>query len=403
MANDVNIVVGAETAQMLGQVASAVKSVNSELKGVSTAPVKQEFNEAGKSAEDFSKRAKAALKDIKSDFGKGSLLGQGLKLAAGGGAIAGLSMATREFKEFSEKVRDSVTEMKMGKKTFADMTADFAHGLPVLGSAIQGFQALGDAITGDSAAIAKNNEELQQMQAHQTLVNNLLQQVKDAKKAEADRLRDLQNKNKVLNTPELLRPAVQKQIDHDETARQDQKDLDDKQKAFNKADAIYKQKKNLLSGDINAVEQLKDEDSHTNMLKRVNDNLATSLFGRGLDWITGDKDSPTPIGARIMDANNSMNAHQIDVNEALTQRSAAKAILDAALQNRPEINKLQSQNAALEQNEEAKALMTPGQRKMLDAQQRAIVIQNDHSHNVNFAMPHADYGAPARANDNFNH
>jgi len=46
----------------------------------------------GRNLDGMEDKFKGLLKGLKGDFGKGSALGQGLKLAAGGGAIAGLSL-----------------------------------------------------------------------------------------------------------------------------------------------------------------------------------------------------------------------------------------------------------------------------------------------------------------------
>ena len=47
---------------------------------------------------------KNVLSDVKGEFGKSSILGQTLKLAMGGGAIAAIGMAANEFATISGKV-----------------------------------------------------------------------------------------------------------------------------------------------------------------------------------------------------------------------------------------------------------------------------------------------------------
>src|SRR5438045_844196 len=59
--------------------------------------LKENRDEIGKTDNSF----KGLLKSLKNDFGKSSVLGQSLKLMAGGGAVGALSGAGNKLKEFT--------------------------------------------------------------------------------------------------------------------------------------------------------------------------------------------------------------------------------------------------------------------------------------------------------------
>src|SRR4051812_33149836 len=59
-----------------------------------------------KELRDDVKKTRSSLDDLKDAFGKNSALGKTLKIAAGGGAIAGLTMAAKSVGEIGDKLAE---------------------------------------------------------------------------------------------------------------------------------------------------------------------------------------------------------------------------------------------------------------------------------------------------------
>lgn len=103
---------------------------------------------------------KAFFKDLKSQFGKTSVLGQSLKLAAGGGAIAALGMAGREFKELTEKAKAFAIEAHNGGKSAGEIAEGLVQSIPVIGNVYEGFKNIAEIVSGLAVKIADMNAEV---------------------------------------------------------------------------------------------------------------------------------------------------------------------------------------------------------------------------------------------------
>src|SRR6185312_9570012 len=88
--------------------------------------------------------------------------GQSLKLLAGGGAIAGLSLATAKFEEFTAKILELATATDRGSESFGEQFGELFRTLPIVGNLTKGFDNLRNAATGDTAAIASMNAYIKQ-------------------------------------------------------------------------------------------------------------------------------------------------------------------------------------------------------------------------------------------------
>ncbi len=110
---------------------------------------------AGKDVDKLDKKFQGFLGGLKSSFGKSSTLGQLTKLAVGGGAIAGLSMAAKEVDEFVGKIADVSAAWKKGDADAGDMFETVAKGIPVLGSIWDAGRKIHEMWSGEAAALAE--------------------------------------------------------------------------------------------------------------------------------------------------------------------------------------------------------------------------------------------------------
>lgn len=112
-------------------------------------------NRAGQELDKLGKKSKGFFADLKKDFGKGSMLGQSLKLLAGGGAIAGVGLAARELANLGATIEEMSIQMRSGQKSFREFTEEGIRSIPILGNVTKFFDGLREAITGEKYAIDK--------------------------------------------------------------------------------------------------------------------------------------------------------------------------------------------------------------------------------------------------------
>jgi hypothetical protein len=113
-----------------------------------TAQFSSEFKNAGKAVNEFDNQVKksgSTLKTLKENFGRGSMLNQSLKIAAGGGAVAGIGLAAREVTAAAQQMVDFNNKAKMGELTATEMKDQFYKMIPVIGAI---GVALDEAFTG---------------------------------------------------------------------------------------------------------------------------------------------------------------------------------------------------------------------------------------------------------------
>jgi hypothetical protein len=135
--------------------ASALAAEKSVVQGARE--MKIEFDKSAEAMDkSFTQGAKNAIKSLNSEFGKKSLLGQGIKLAMGGGAIGGVSLAAKEFEALTADVAKTADAYRMGELTGRDLAAEVARQIPIIGTAVKAWDNLGYAITGVRAEMEKD-------------------------------------------------------------------------------------------------------------------------------------------------------------------------------------------------------------------------------------------------------
>jgi hypothetical protein len=114
------------------------------------------------------KKAQSVFKTLNDQFGKGTSAGQFFTLLKGGGAVAGLTLASRVFSDVTNAVREATSQ----QGSFNEKLEVFAGKLPIVGNFIRGIDELGEAITGATArqdelnaAISAGNAAIQKSQA----------------------------------------------------------------------------------------------------------------------------------------------------------------------------------------------------------------------------------------------
>ncbi len=165
MVDPITIVITEDTSELLSKTKQAVSTVNAELKHIDTKPVTESFQQiengvkgAEVDVESFSKKAKGFFSDLKGEAGRSSVLGQSLKLLAGGGAIAGVGLAAREFKDFGEKIGEVADKLRNHNSSMATTLADAVRAIPILGDLTKGFDGLREAVTGEGLELDKENK-----------------------------------------------------------------------------------------------------------------------------------------------------------------------------------------------------------------------------------------------------
>ena len=162
-----------------------------------------------KGFDDAKKKSKGFLGELNSIFGKKSVLGQLGKLVVGGGAVAAISMVTKEVAAFAEDLEKLSTGWRTGGKAADEANAVFMRSIPILGNLIKAGESLKEALTGekfwDAQVKGVNDAELAYSKWHDEIVKT----IKDLQgmKTKAQQVID------VLNTAPYARPGRQIQID----------------------------------------------------------------------------------------------------------------------------------------------------------------------------------------------
>jgi hypothetical protein len=125
------------------------------------AGVKEAIGQAGVQGGQKFKQAMGALKE---DFGKGSLLGQGLKLAAGGGAVAALNMLSMKMRGLGADLRDLSEHWNDAGVSQEETMTKMVGAIPILGNVVLAMHDVEEAITGQAARIKDNTEQWKRYQ-----------------------------------------------------------------------------------------------------------------------------------------------------------------------------------------------------------------------------------------------
>ncbi len=164
MADPIKVVIDADTSMLLKKSKEAVDNVNKDLKTIDPKPVADGFKNAGNEVESFSKKTKSFLSDLKQDAGRGGALAQSLKVLNGAGAVAGIGLAAREFGNLGEKVAEASDKLRSGNATLESTVSDVVRSLPIIGDLTKGFDALGEAISGDAYQLGLFEEGLKKVE-----------------------------------------------------------------------------------------------------------------------------------------------------------------------------------------------------------------------------------------------
>jgi hypothetical protein len=117
------------------------------------------FQSAGRDMSNLDKKSKGFFRDLKSNFGKSSTLGQSLKLAAGGGAVGALTAAARQVQGFADELAHMRAEIDAGNASFVDMADQGARALPIIGAFYSAGRSIREAIMGEQSALDTANRE----------------------------------------------------------------------------------------------------------------------------------------------------------------------------------------------------------------------------------------------------
>ncbi len=101
--------------------------------------------------------AKGFIQGINSELGKKSLMGQSLKMAMGGGAVMGLSMAGNELSSLTKNMVEMKDAFKEGKISGGEFAEKIASSIPVLGKFWEAGRNIREILTGEEAAMRKLN------------------------------------------------------------------------------------------------------------------------------------------------------------------------------------------------------------------------------------------------------
>jgi DNA repair exonuclease SbcCD ATPase subunit len=163
---------------------------------------------AGDDVKNFRDTTTGILNDLNAQFGKRSLLGKTMKLLAGGGAIAAVSMAANEFKAMSDKVLEVADSYRKGETSSMEFAAQMIRSIPILGKMTEGFDSLREAITGERFEVEKLESDTKRIDASVKVRNAIINDSKKAIQEWAKEIRKARDEWTLLNTLPQNVPAV---------------------------------------------------------------------------------------------------------------------------------------------------------------------------------------------------
>src|SRR5690242_9243591 len=83
-------------------------------------------------------KIRGSLEELRKTFGRGSVFKELVEVSAGGGAIAGLTMAARAFADFGDKTRQAIMQYRLGDfgkgpQAVEALTDKLIEAVPILG------------------------------------------------------------------------------------------------------------------------------------------------------------------------------------------------------------------------------------------------------------------------------
>jgi hypothetical protein len=125
------------------------------------------MTEAGTEAQAMEQKTGASFKSVNKQMndllGKKSDLAKMLKLAAGGGAVAGISMAAKEWESATAKAAEIAQKFHEGSISGSEMAAQIAREIPILGNVVKGWDNILGIATGVKAEVAEIDREAARM------------------------------------------------------------------------------------------------------------------------------------------------------------------------------------------------------------------------------------------------
>lgn len=180
---------------------------------------------------DFEKgveKSKGLIGDLKSSLGKGSTLGQSMKILAGGGAVAGFAMIGRELEALTGKAIEFRDAMREGKMEAGDVVEELAKSLPIYGGVIAAGRNIRELITGEQAAITAIEQSATAANAKAKAYADSMKTVADYHRATLEYLAQMEIKYQAIGASPFLQKQAQQLLQRRaenralETEREDQ-------------------------------------------------------------------------------------------------------------------------------------------------------------------------------------
>jgi hypothetical protein len=297
------------------------------------------MDQAGRDVDRLDKKTKNFFKELKGSFGKSSVLGQSVKLLAGGGAIGALSLATKDATEFVDKIAEIKKQFDAGDTSFKDMAADIAREIPVVGGFVKFFDSVRNAITGEKDEIDAMNKAVADQNAAFEERNRLIKEGAAAQREFGDLITKLKRDRELNALPEgAEKDRVRLRNERDDQLKQASEnyqkegtpdDLKKRQDEYDKLTAQLNGAQSRVNSANAAMERRRSIDA--NLHNKVGGDYILKL--RGDDGEAAEKKRADAALAQIMTdrQNANIKLQQLQNNELDARRNfnAAKEQIDA--------------------------------------------------------------------------
>jgi len=223
------------------------------------------FTNAGKDVDRLKKKTGSFFKDMSAS----STFGQSMRIMAGGGAVAALTMAGSQIKNFADNLIELRNELNAGTLSAGEFAEKLAGSIPVIGQFWQAGRSIRELFTGEQAEIARINAEAARTNSivdYTLATNKAIKKSFEDEGAEIRKInRDMEKLGKDPFTSRKIDLAQRTDDQQRSRASSKQSEMDD----FNKDDAKFKE----------FVKQRDDMKTKLDALKETANDYTPVYFG----------------------------------------------------------------------------------------------------------------------------
>ncbi|MGA2441216.1 MAG: hypothetical protein ABSH08_09660 [Tepidisphaeraceae bacterium] len=258
-----------------------------------------------------------ALGELKGTFGRESPFTQAARMFAGGGAILGIGLATRELDQFATKLGDVKKMMDEGAGA-GQIALGLAKSIPILGDVVSAFAQINELITGEQAAAELANQQFEQRNRYLQAQLALHKQIRDEERQAAREIAELANKTALVGVEGPARAYAESKNAAAAKKLEIQQKLEDEVKGFKNDKGVNEYVQALQKRKSEAESQAAGWQSNLN-----DPMLSQDAVNLSMQRLAESNQKAAALGAQIKAANDMVASQVADATKSAADQIAA--------------------------------------------------------------------------------